>query len=474
MIKQAIANNAMASSDPQGQYHLAIDASKQGIGVVLFQLAGIEDCTEATNTEKHPTAEPIIMFMSSRLAEVETRYSNSEREALAVIRCLAEVRWMIMASPFSVFVYTDHEALRTILTGPDNDAEGRIAKWQERLGEYDLGLLHRPAKNHFMAIADGLSRLPTWLLTSHIAEDTEGCGPVVGILVPVSRQVTDTTVSGAVAMGLRCDGRFWKQLRLDRREELGGYMGLKEDESGRIVRFVGPVMVQREDGDEGRKESGGLIKAARDMKWRRWRKWLESGMYGAIIQVRLEELEGGGFSGKKLEMGRSQRRAFKKALRRYVLVDGAEPRLFFREKNRELATWILEGEVTAVLTQLHEGQGHFAGRITLGRAHGKVYWPSRTFDIGHRTASCEACQRVSRIQKAEEIWLVIQFKPMDMTGMDYVGPINSPCAAPGFVYILVVIDYFSRFLWAVGVKKADQVSTMRVLLDHVFPVMGWP
>ena len=54
-------------------------------------------------------------------------------------------------------------------------------------------------------------------------------------------------------------------------------------------------------------------------------------------------------------------------------MDGAEPRLFFRKKNRELATWILEGEVTAVLTQLHEGHGHFAGRITLGRAHGKVH-----------------------------------------------------------------------------------------------------
>jgi len=138
VIKQAIANNAMASSDPQGQYHHAVDASKQGIGVVLFQLAGIEDGTEATNTEKHRTAERIIMFMSFRLAEVETRYSNSEREALAVIQCLAEVRWMIMASPVSVFVYTDHEALRTLLTGPDNDAHGRIAKWQERLGEYDL------------------------------------------------------------------------------------------------------------------------------------------------------------------------------------------------------------------------------------------------------------------------------------------------------------------------------------------------
>jgi len=197
-------------------------------------------------------------------------------------------------------------------------------------------------------------------------------------------------------------------------------------------------------------------------------------MYGAIVQVRLEELEGGTVSGKKLEMGRSQRRTFEKALRRYVVVDGSEPRLFFREKNGELATCILEGEVKVVLTQLHEGHGYFAGWITLGRAHGKVYWPSRACDIGHWTASCEACQRVMQIQKAGEIRSVIQFKPIDMIGMDYVGPMNLPCAATGFVYILVVIHYFSRFLWAVGVKKADQVSTIRVLLDHVFPVMDWP
>jgi len=70
VIKQAIANNAMASSDPQGQYHLALDASKPGIGVVLFQLAGIEYGTEGTNTEKYRMAERIIMFMSFRLAEV--------------------------------------------------------------------------------------------------------------------------------------------------------------------------------------------------------------------------------------------------------------------------------------------------------------------------------------------------------------------------------------------------------------------
>ena len=63
---------------------------------------------------------------------------------------------------------------------------------------------------------------------------------------------------------------------------------------------------------------------------------------------------------------------------------------------------------------------------------------------------------------------------MDMIGMDFVGPINPPCAATGYVYVLIVIDYFSRFLWTIGTKKADQVSTMRALLDYVISVVGWP
>ena len=40
-IKQAIANKAMASPDPTMQYHLAVDASKRGIGGVMFQLKSV-------------------------------------------------------------------------------------------------------------------------------------------------------------------------------------------------------------------------------------------------------------------------------------------------------------------------------------------------------------------------------------------------------------------------------------------------
>ena len=42
---------------------------------------------------------------------------------------------MVISSLYPILVYTDHKALLVLLTGLDNDAHGRIAKWQERLGE---------------------------------------------------------------------------------------------------------------------------------------------------------------------------------------------------------------------------------------------------------------------------------------------------------------------------------------------------
>jgi len=58
--------------------------------------------------------------------------------------------------------------------------------------------------------------------------------------------------------------------------------------------------------------------------------------------------------------------------------------------------------------------------------------------------------------------------------MYFVELISPPCKATSYDSILVVIDYFSRFLWAVGVQKADQASTMKALLMHVFQVVRWP
>lgn len=90
------------------------------------------------------------------MSDVERRYLNIEREALAVLRALEEVRWLVVGSPYPVKVYTDHSALLSILGG-EGPHQGRISSWLMRLSEYDVEYYY--VKGSDNRLADGLSRL---------------------------------------------------------------------------------------------------------------------------------------------------------------------------------------------------------------------------------------------------------------------------------------------------------------------------
>ena len=77
----------------------------------MFQLTGISLNIEANNSSMHRESETMIMFISFWLEDVETCYANSERKALAVVWCLADVRWMVISSPYLIYIYTNYEAL---------------------------------------------------------------------------------------------------------------------------------------------------------------------------------------------------------------------------------------------------------------------------------------------------------------------------------------------------------------------------
>lgn len=106
-----------------------------------------------------------------KLADAETRYVNSERECLAVVRCLSEVKWLVIGSPYPVMIYSDHMALRDIFIKGDSE-KARINGWLDRLGEFDLKLVYRPSTDQHIGIANGLSRMITRHLT--IAPDRLG------------------------------------------------------------------------------------------------------------------------------------------------------------------------------------------------------------------------------------------------------------------------------------------------------------
>lgn len=106
---------------------------------VPFSLYGTPVGTEAT--PRFLPDERIIMFLSYRLQDAETRYLNSERECYTIVKCLAEVRWMVVGSKHPVTIYTDHEAPKPILTTGKTE-NARIATWVDSLREFDYRMFH--------------------------------------------------------------------------------------------------------------------------------------------------------------------------------------------------------------------------------------------------------------------------------------------------------------------------------------------
>ena len=152
-VKEAIINNVVYGGDDSKQYHLMTDASLHALGGVLFQLPGLPGGANMTVAMRKEMK--IVMWISKRFLPAETRYSATEGEALAILRCLEEVRWLVLGSPFPTKVYTDYKALLGLLR--KDDAHGRIVRWQVRLSEYDVEYIHVPGKEN--VLADGMSRM---------------------------------------------------------------------------------------------------------------------------------------------------------------------------------------------------------------------------------------------------------------------------------------------------------------------------
>ncbi|XP_026743690.1 uncharacterized protein K02A2.6-like [Trichoplusia ni] len=126
--------------DPLDRTQVIADASPVGLGAVLIQI---------------DTQGPrIIAFGHKSLSDVEKRYCQTEKEALALV-------WAI--EHFNMYLYglkefeliTDHKPLEVIF-GPRSKPCARIERWVLRLQAYNYKVVYCPGKNN---IADSLSRL---------------------------------------------------------------------------------------------------------------------------------------------------------------------------------------------------------------------------------------------------------------------------------------------------------------------------
>ncbi|XP_071580542.1 uncharacterized protein [Temnothorax nylanderi] len=114
----------------EGQFILDTDASNHGIEAVLSQLQGEE--------------EKVIAYFSRVLSKSERNYCVTRRELLAVIDSVKSFHHYLYGRKF--LVRTDHVSLRWLMSF--RNLEGQLARWLERLQQYDFDVCYWSGKAH--------------------------------------------------------------------------------------------------------------------------------------------------------------------------------------------------------------------------------------------------------------------------------------------------------------------------------------
>ena len=96
--------------------------------------------------------EHVVVYGGHELSLAETRYSTTEREALAVLDGINCYQPYLTGRKF--YAHTDHGSLSWLMKV--KDPTGRLARWALRLQHFDFEIIHRPGAAN--GNADAISR----------------------------------------------------------------------------------------------------------------------------------------------------------------------------------------------------------------------------------------------------------------------------------------------------------------------------
>ena len=131
--------DTLAYFDSKAETRIIVDASPVGLGAVL---------TQTQNGVKR-----VVHYASRSLSDVERRYSQTEKEALACVWACERFHLYVYGIDF--VLETDHKPLEFIYSKRSKPS-ARIERWVLRLQSYNFRVEYKPGTQN---IADSLSRL---------------------------------------------------------------------------------------------------------------------------------------------------------------------------------------------------------------------------------------------------------------------------------------------------------------------------
>ena len=82
------------------------------------------------------------------------------------------------------------------------------------------------------------------------------------------------------------------------------------------------------------------------------------------------------------------------------------------------------------------------------------YWPQMFEDVKNYVQTCDSYQRREKAKRSKPLHPIPVGKPFYQIGIDYIRPLNK--TTNGNCYIIVTMDYLTKWLEAKLVKEAQQ------------------
>ncbi|XP_057487288.1 uncharacterized protein LOC130773354 [Actinidia eriantha] len=342
-------------------FELMCDASDYAVGAVLGQ---------KVDKKSH-----VIYYASKTLNEAQQNYTTTEKELLAVVFALDKFRSYLVGS--LVIIYTDHSALKYLLSKPD--AKPRLIRWVLLLQEFHIEI--RDKKGVENVVADHLSRLPT----DGDAQDH----------LPINEHFPDEQL-------------FYAHT---------------------VTQFMTP-----------------------------WYADIANYLATGKIPSHWSSID---------------RKKFFRHVRYFSWED---PYLFKYCPDQVIRRCVPEDEVKSVIEFCHSQAcgGHFSSRKTTAKIlQSGFYWPTMFRDVHIFCTSCDRCQRLGSLSRRHMMPLtpIIILEVFDCWGIDFMGPFPSSF---GYLYILVAIDYVSKWVEAIPARTNDHTVVVKFLKEHIFARFGMP
>ena len=118
--------------------------------------------------------------------------------------------------------------------------------------------------------------------------------------------------------------------------------------------------------------------------------------------------------------------------------------------------------------------GHLGQYKTCRRLKDLVYWPKMSLDVKRHVQECQVCQvyKPESRKLSGKLQQTEVHRPWEMLGVDLMGPF--PPSTSRNLYLLVFVDYYSKWVELFPLKKATAESISQILTKEILTRWGVP